>query len=374
LNVLHLLGTGKPGGVETFVLQLAREIDRGDADFSVCIIGPDGEMSNLLRDAGAEVIALGHGALRQAAQLAAHIRERKNRFDVIHGHSGGRLLRMIAANAGHASLINHIHGIPEDWVPHLKDIQWIRQETHILGTAADEVAVSSRWMENLMVSGNPGKPVVMLPYGVDIRNFSPERRSALRSKARESFGIPEGALVVGFAARIVRQKGPRRLMELARRMASDTDVWFAIAGDGPLAEEVRESARRNGLERVRFAGSTTDMPSSMAAFDVTLMPSRWEPFGIVALESLAMGIPVVAFEVGGLAEAVSHEEDGLLAGPGDLDALEAALRKLLGDPDLRARMGTAGRARIERTFDSRNTARSVLEHYRALANRKSSTV
>jgi glycogen(starch) synthase len=116
------------------------------------------------------------------------------------------------------------------------------------------------------------------------------------------------------------------------------------------------------------------MPSSMAAFDVTLMPSRWEPFGIVALESLAMGIPVVAFEVGGLAEAVSHEEDGLLAGPGDLDALEAALRKLLGDPDLRARMGTAGRARIERTFDSRNSARSFLDHYRALANRKSSTV
>jgi glycosyltransferase involved in cell wall biosynthesis len=95
-----------------------------------------------------------------------------------------------------------------------------------------------------------------------------------------------------------------------------------------------------------------ELPAMYREMDIVTVPSTWvEPFGITALEGMASGLPVVASRTGGLAESVVHEETGLLVNPGNAEALAYALRRLIRHPDLRRRMGDAGRLRVEETYD-----------------------
>ena len=98
-------------------------------------------------------------------------------------------------------------------------------------------------------------------------------------------------------------------------------------------------------ERVRFPGPHHPVEEALSALDVFAFPSRWEPFGLAALEAMSLGLPVVASRVGGLPEFITDEREGLLVPPGDPVALAAALRRLAGDEPLRLRLGQAGAAR-----------------------------
>ncbi|HEY3673393.1 MAG TPA: glycosyltransferase family 4 protein [Acidimicrobiia bacterium] len=160
---------------------------------------------------------------------------------------------------------------------------------------------------------------------------------------------PRGfVLAVG---RLVRQKGFDVLLDAFASLARDAAFeWdLVIAGDGPERAALESLAARAGVgNRVRFAGRT-DRAETVALFTgaaVFVLPSRQEPFGIVNLEAMAAGTPVVATRVGGVPEIVDDEVTGLLVGPADTDALVRALRRLHDDPELCARLAAAGRADV----------------------------
>jgi glycosyltransferase involved in cell wall biosynthesis len=116
---------------------------------------------------------------------------------------------------------------------------------------------------------------------------------------------------------------------------------------------------------VHFLGHRDDVPEILAALDVLVhVPSAPEPFGRVVAEAMAVGKPVVAARAGGLPEIVEHEVTGLLVPPGDPSACAAAVLRLLADPALRARLGTAGRRRAEERFDPAAHAERVVAAYR----------
>lgn len=165
--------------------------------------------------------------------------------------------------------------------------------------------------------------------------------------------------VVGIFGRLARWKGQRvfvsALVELARR-GVDFDAWVvggSSFGDGPEYErELQAIADEGGItERVKFLGMRRDVGELMMRCDVVCHASNFEPFGLVVIEAMMAGKPVLASDVSGPRESVIDGVTGRLVPPGDALAYADALQKLLVDPDLRVRMGAAGRARAEEFFD-----------------------
>ncbi|MFQ5591160.1 MAG: glycosyltransferase family 4 protein, partial [Phycisphaerae bacterium] len=187
--------------------------------------------------------------------------------------------------------------------------------------------------------------IELLPLGVDLHQFNPAR-----------FGSRfAGGYDVGFFKGFRPVYGPQCLMQAIPRVLAELPTTrFHMIGDGPLLDECRALACDNGTDRSlewipRLAYD--DIPSHIARWDLSVMPSVCESFGGAALESSAMQVPVVAFDVGGLRETVRHGETGLLVRRGDHRALADTITSLLHDAHTRRRMGEAGRALVAREYD-----------------------
>jgi glycosyltransferase involved in cell wall biosynthesis len=147
---------------------------------------------------------------------------------------------------------------------------------------------------------------------------------------------------------------------LLRAAAELPEAVFAFAGDGPLRPELEREAARLGVEdRVRFLGHREDVPDLLAASDVFALPSLYEGSSLALLEAMAAGRAVVSSSIGGTAELIEDGANGLLVPPGDVGALSSAIRRLLRDDGLRARLGAEGRDRVEASFAERATADAV---------------
>jgi phosphatidyl-myo-inositol dimannoside synthase len=203
-------------------------------------------------------------------------------------------------------------------------------------------------------------PVLEIPPGVDVDAIAP-LTPAKRKAARARLGLPVDALLIVSVSRLVPRKGMDVLIDAASRLApSFPDLVVAIAGDGRILPQLRKQAGTSPLD-VRVLGrvSDEDRADLLGCADVFVMAcrNRWfgleqEGFGIVFLEAAAAGIPQIAGDSGGAAEAVEDGVTGLVvADPEDPTALAEALRALLADPKRRARMGKAARARAVESFD-----------------------
>ena len=180
--------------------------------------------------------------------------------------------------------------------------------------------------------------------GVDTKRFSPGKRD---TELTEAF-LLEGRRAVLFVGRYSNQKGADTLLRAVARMPDDTVLL--MAGGGPLEERLRVLTKELGIEeRTRFLGVVAhhELPRLYRAADVVAVPSNMEPLGIVCLEAMACGAPVVASDVGGLPELVG-DDAGLLIEPGDPDGLAQGLTTVLEDGKLARRMGAAGRKRAEK--------------------------
>lgn len=199
--------------------------------------------------------------------------------------------------------------------------------------------------------------IVIVPNAVELERYVPGRG---RDELRREHGIDPAAPLVVMAGRLSRFKGQDDLIEAAAIIARvRPDVRFLIAGHDtnevspgspfvgyrPHLEQL--IAERGVGQQVRLAGYVADLPAFIGAGDITAMPSWEEPFGLVALEAMAMARPVVATRAGGVPEFVIDREHGLLVPPRDPQALASALLELLADPELARELGRRGRRRVE---------------------------
>jgi glycosyltransferase involved in cell wall biosynthesis len=168
---------------------------------------------------------------------------------------------------------------------------------------------------------------------------------------------------VVFAGRIVRPKGVAVLIRAAR----EVDAEFVICGDGRLLESMRGLARRTGVQdRVSFTGwlGPERLAQELADASVVVMPSLWpEPFGLVGIEALAAGRPVIASATGGVGDWLEHGVSGLCVTPGDAGELARALNELLADPQRQHAMGAASRDTVNRRFSPERHLAGILEAY-----------
>lgn len=209
--------------------------------------------------------------------------------------------------------------------------------------------------------------------GVDPARFRPD--PVARSGFRAELGLPADAVVIGAVGRIEPGKGFGRLVEaFAPVAAAHPAVHLVLVGDAVFADgqrvalALRAQVQRLGLAaRVHFTGFRADMPTVMAGLDLLVhSPSAPEGFGLILVEAMACGHPVITVPVGGIPEVVTDGENGLLVPPDDTAALSVAIARVLDDPELAARLGDAGRRRVLAQFTCDGQARAITELYDAL--------
>jgi glycosyltransferase involved in cell wall biosynthesis len=230
-----------------------------------------------------------------------------------------------------------------------------------IGARADAILANSHAVaEHLPFSGK----VNVVHNGVDPHRFQPVENE---NRMRARFGIPADRPVVGMAGRLRPWKGVDRLIRAAAVIGSrNPGAQFLVVGGS--AFEVRDgyaeslphlAAQLNIADKVFFTGQLEDVRPALAAMDVFVHPGDPEPFGLVNVEAMAMGKPVVAFAHGALPEIVLDQITGILVPPGDLDALVSAVLALLSSPEKAAQMGKAGRARVEAHFTARKMTDAI---------------
>ena len=240
----------------------------------------------------------------------------------------------------------------------------------VLRGAAEVIAAGGYPAREAERAAGRALPVTVVPPGVDTERFRP-LDAEQRAKARARFGLPEDGRVVVSLSRLVPRKGMDVLIEAAARLApTRPDLVVAIGGGGRDRSRLDRLVSRSGAP-VRMLGRVPDddLPELYGCADVFAMlcRNRWagleqEGFGIVFLEAAACGVPQIAGDSGGAAEAVADGETGLVVRrPSDAGAVAAALAGLLDDPGRRRAMGGAARARTVGEFGYDRLARRLGE-------------
>jgi glycosyltransferase involved in cell wall biosynthesis len=224
--------------------------------------------------------------------------------------------------------------------------------TRILLRASDAIVLPSKAYRDKLVTAFPhfADKTLFVHNGVDPGVFRP---------ADTERTVPEPERYLLCVAELQEYKGIDVLLRAARPLlAGDPSLGLVLAGDGPLRADLERLASSLGIAgRTRFLGTrgAADIVRLLHGCEVFVLPSRMEPFGIAILEALACKAPVVASAVGGIPEIIEHGVNGILVEPEDPEALAAALRRVLGDPDLRRTLAENGYARVMERFCATHT-------------------
>lgn len=210
----------------------------------------------------------------------------------------------------------------------------------------------------------PSRQTSVVPNAVDLEFFAPRK---------ETLGGRDGSVRIGFAGQWCQRKGIRELLDAwAKVKAAFPAAQLHLAGGPELwkrddqapgtAESTALVREMEGKGLLHTAGIIphSKMPQFWNSLDICVVPSLIEPFGLVALEALACGVPVIASAVGGLKEIVLEGECGLLVAPGNVDALSGALREVIGNKRLRDRLAAGARFRAQ-AFSLQRRSRELLQ-------------
>ncbi len=304
--------------------------------------------------------------LRVARRIRSLAREADPGPSIVHA---GRplpegLAAWLASKLGGPRYVAWAHG--EDIATALTSRELGYLVRRIYRRAAAALANSRSTARLIEALGVPSERIQIAHPGVDPDRFRPEIDGfALRKRL-----APDAETLLLQVGRLQRRKGHDLAIEAVARLRDELPgLRFLIVGDGDQRERLESLATERGVaDRVIFAGSLDDaeLPACYAASDVFIHPNRddggdIEGFGIVFLEAAATERPSIGGNTGGVPEAVADGETGLLVSGEDADELAAAIRRLAGDAELRARLGKAGRERVLAGFTWEHTARHVGE-------------
>jgi glycosyltransferase involved in cell wall biosynthesis len=334
-RILYLITELDYGGAERSLCDLALGLDRGRFEPVVACVSGRGVLAETLASANVPVHLLGaeRGSLSAMRRLVRLIRDL--RPDLLHNY----LFHANAMGVGAAAITGLRRVVCSGRVADFEHPWRVRVEAVLARRASAFVCVSGGVRDFLARHGVPAGRLTVIHNGVDTDRFRPcaGAGGACRLLCVGRLHMQKGIDTLLDAAAIVRERFPR--------------LSITLAGTGPDEAHLRDHARRVGLgDAVEFAGFVGDLHPYASRSSAFVLLSRWEGFPNALLQSMAMGLPVVATRVQGAAEAVRHGETGFLVTPNDPGAAAAAIERLLGDAALRASMGRAGRARVESCF------------------------
>lgn len=368
------------GGIARHVQDLSEALVRGGHDVTVITAdAPESpEFENVhgvkvwrnyagtpqARDFLTWVMQLNFAMLQRAYQL----RESGERYDVIHVHDWlGAYTGKVLKHAWRQPLVSTIHatewgrnnGLHNDLQRYISDVEWW------LAYESWQVICCSQYMrsELMEVFQIPGDKISIIPNGVYPEAF---QNGPAAEEVRWRFAAPDEK-VIFHVGRLVREKGLDVLIDaLPYVLSQRSNTKLIIAGKGPHAESLAKHARAAGIEnRIYFTGYIDDATRNglYRLADMAVFPSLYEPFGIVALEGMAAGTPVIVSDCGGISEVVQHRVNGFKFATGDPKSLATQILYVLDHPEEMEQIRMNAQQTVMTEYDWDNIAETTLQTY-----------
>jgi glycosyltransferase involved in cell wall biosynthesis len=299
---------------------------------------------------------------------------RRERPDILHTHTAkagtvGRVAALLAGRRSPRIVVHTFHGHVlrgyfgpiRSWVFRLLE-RWLAARTTAL------IAVSPQVRDDLVALGvAPPERFAVIRLGIELGERVAAEQNG-RAESRRYLGIEPGRFAVGWIGRMTAVKRTDDVLVAFKRLRDEgVDAVLCMVGDGPDRPELERRAHELGIVRdTLFLGYQEDVAPFYAAFDALVLPSSNEGTPVSAIEALAAGRPVVATRVGGVPDVVQEGDDGFLVEPGATDDLADRLARLARDPELRERMGRAGRERVLPRYAVERLVDDVDRLYRSL--------
>ena len=371
LNVCHIASGDRWAGAEVQIATLLKCLANDkDISLSAIVLNP-GRLAEEIQRLGVQLMVIPErrtnifSIFRQASGFL-----RGKRVHILHSHryKENLLAIFLARRLDIPVLIRTQHGLIE---PH-KGFRDVKQKLlHSVDRltarwAADRVIGVSMELADRLRRDLGAQKVTPIPNGIDIDQV---RSDLSVAEARQRLGIEPGSYVLGTASRLEPVKRLDIFLQAAHQISDHyPQARFVIAGEGKEEDRLRELARKLGIgERVLFLGHRDDIFDVLRAFDILAIPSDHEGLPMVVLEALAMGLVVVAREVGGMSEVLTDGVTGILVQSNSAAPLAAACMKALADEGWRQRMGMAARNLVAQEFSAERTGGQVAQLYRSLA-------
>jgi glycosyltransferase involved in cell wall biosynthesis len=348
------------GGSERQTVETARMLDRAEFSPHVACFYAGGLRQRELEDAGVPILALPArslyrpSALNSARLLRRYIR--RHSIQLVHTFdTPSNVFGVPAARLARTRVVLSSQRAFRELTPPMG-----RRLLRVTDRMADAVVVNCQALVRHMTGDEGVEPgrVLLCYNGIDTEMFQPGP-GALRSTV-----LKDSTLVVGVVSSLRAEKRLDLLVEAFARIAAP-GVKLVIVGDGPERARIEALAARLSLQPYcHFEPATSAVAGWLRAFDVFVLPSRTEALSNSLMEAMACGCAVVASDIGGNPELVTHESTGLLFPSGDSEALAAALSRLAGNRALRADLGARAAAFIQERFTLARAARRMADIYR----------
>ena len=281
---------------------------------------------------------------------------KEGKFDVIHAHDwlvayAAKTLKeaydMPIVSTIHATEAGRNSGIREANQKYINDTEWM------LTYESTEVIVNSNYMKNELqrLFGLPFEKINVVPNGVNNTNYSGIERDY---DFRRRFAMDNEKIIL-FMGRLVYEKGVQHLIAAMPKILEHYhDAKLVIAGTGGMLEELKREAENLGISnKVYFAGylKGKDVAKMYKAADISVFPSTYEPFGIVALEAMLAEVPVVVSDIGGLNEIVEHRQTGMKSYCGNSNSIADSILELLFDHQLCNNIVKKAKAKVRNEYN-----------------------
>lgn len=391
IKILHIITRLIRGGAQEVVLSMIDNLDKARyTPFLATGIetGPEGDLWDEAKEKGVEPIFIPQlirriSPINDLISLIKIYRFiKKERFDVVHTHTSkaGILGRIASKLAGVPIIIHSPHGHIFHPDSHIDGVPTNRFLLKLLlclerftAKFTDRIIALTEFGKRDQVRlgiGETGKYVVIHNM-IDLERYQFGNQQNLDEKKRE-LGLFSTSPIVGTVARLTPEKGHRYLLEaVAKIKPSIPDIKFLLIGDGPLRDELENQADKMAIsDNVIFLGLHKDVPEILQILDLFVLPSLYEGLGIVLVEAMACGKPVVATSVGGVPEIVKDGQTGLLVPPHDSSALARAIKTLLDDTKRAEEMGMAGKEKVGQMFDQKIIIKKYTDVYDSMMREK----
>ncbi len=347
MKILQLMGHVMVGGTETFVISLVRGLIERGHDVMLVNTWTHSAFNTLAESSGVPFVRIAGGGRRPGPRWFWRVGRflRQNRFDLVqtYGLRVSLALRMLQRTHGVRHHLTGVRGLDQQRSGLQARLD--RRTEHLVDfIVCNAEAVASKRMAAV---GTPRSRIRIIPNGIDLTRFSPDAVVP----GCDELSLPEGFLFAHVAS-FRAEKDHENLLR-AVKLAGDGlgDAKILLIGTGRQRDEVDGMVRQMGLaDRVILTGPAEDVRPYLRACDAFVLSSFSEGMPRALMEAMAMGLPVVSTDAGGIAEVAENEKNALLVPTRSPEALAAALKRVVRDSALRERLGTAAVARIRDHF------------------------
>lgn len=354
MNIL-VLNTGRGwGGIESHSIILAKSLIK--FGYNVLLGCRQGRV--VYQNAVENSIPVVHVRMANAADVFSVMRivrlVRENNIDIIVSNLGKEYWpATLAAKLSGAKILLVRHQLD----PIKKTTRWLMEHY------VDKIAAVTNAVKDVMInSGVPDEKVTVINPGQELEKFT--NAAKYRQCTREEFGIKSDDIVVASAGKLHHGKGIFELLQAAEVASKKhPNIKVMYIGDGPEQDQLKDMIDKLGMEdRVIMAGFRTDIERLYSAIDIFVLPSKlYESFGMVLIEAMAAGKPVIGTAVGGIPEIISNGQNGILVAPGEHLPLAEAIDALVSRPDMAEEFVAESNIRLNENFTAEASSKKFVK-------------